>query len=108
MIENISLDDYNGGVLTIKVKPFVRDEDGKVLSYIVDAFKDHATNKSIYRESIRFKVTKNNMEVYYGGTWNKFDIYTVCHNEDFTKNYVKEVIDNWWKDKEFVEDQNNA
>lgn len=109
MLKEVSIHNYNGGILVInQPKPLMKDSNGTVLSYLVDARKDYNKDNKFYRESIRFKISKNNMEVYYGDFWEKKDILTVIGDNEFTPSYVKEVVSNWWKDKEFAEDPNNV
>lgn len=109
MIQNITADNYNGGKLIISTpKPLVVDANGKVLSYIVDSNKDHNTDCYYYREHVRFKVTKTDMEVYYGDFcsglgWQKEEILKVNPdpNKPLAVEFVNEVVRKWWEDKEF-------
>ena len=107
MLKEISIHNYNGGILVVdRPKPLVDDND-TVLSYFVDARKDYARDNKFYRESIRFKITNSDIEVYYGDSWKRFDLYSVTRTE-LTQNKIKEIVTNWWEDKEFEEDPNNV
>jgi len=96
--------------LDIEVVPMFVDMDGKVSVYIVDAYKDYKDELGeIDTKHVRFKVTKNDVEVYYGGDkWEKLNILTINRNIELTEETVIKLIEDWWKEKEFQEDPNNV
>ena len=92
--------------LDIEVVPMFVDMDGKVSVYIADAYKDELGK--IGTKHVRIKVTKNDVEVYYGGDkWEKLDILTINRNIEFTEETVIKLIEDWWEEKE-LEDNNNV
>lgn len=96
--------------LDIEVVPMFVDMDGKVSVYIVDAYKDYKNELGeLDTKHVRFKVTTNDVEVYYGGDkWEKLNILTINRNIELTEETVIKLIEDWWDEKEFQEDPNNV
>lgn len=94
----------------IEVVPMFVDMDGKVSVYMADAYNDYKNELGeIDTKHVRFKVTKNDVEVYYGGDkWEKLNILTINRNIELTEETVIKLIEDWWKEKEFQEDPNNV
>lgn len=90
-------------------KPLVKDDNGNVLEYIVDTFCDHHVGNDYYREYIRFKVSKSNIEVYSGYmagglAFEKHNILTVLDNIVFDEQFVKDRVQDWYEQKRFEEE----
>ena len=102
MIKSIKATDYRNEPYIFPPKAFIDDKTLNI-EYIVDSFRDRKFNDMYTREYIRFKVTKNSMEVYYGNVnnellWERYDIIST-KSIDFGSTFVKNQIKDWFKEK---------
>ena len=80
--------------------PLVKDSKGNILEYIVD---------TRYAQYIRFKVSRNTMEVYFGLKnnklcWEQHDLLSVDPNAPLTPDIVIDLIRNWFDEQNFKKD----
>lgn len=85
------------------------DNNNIIVEYIVDAYRDRKFNDTYTREYLRFKISTNNIEVYYGNCnntllWEKYDIYSV-KNIYLSPDFAKEQVKEWFKEK-IAEEEN--
>ena len=105
--------EYRKDPCIYKPKPLVVDENGKVLEYIVDTFVDHHVEGNLppddyYREYIRFKVSKNTLEAYFGEmcgglVFEKKDLLSVSKDIEFDAKYAVSRVKDWYEEKAYTE-----